>query len=795
MQDNSFEQLAAEAASGLQSDRELYLDVKEELRAHLEEKADRFAREQHDAAECVALAKQSFGSPLDVAAELLAANRGRLRLRAALRLAFAALIVPAAILLALYAGYWRIARVQVILSQFDLAVWHDYGLNSLKLPKLPLLGINRETAATGPKLLNELYGKGNNAPTILHYWELHRNEPDGPMYYALYALFADNSHEASYVAAMRRGEQIEPQNALYNVLLANYYLNTGVLPIDNKVKKPHEIPTDDLLDRRTFELGNAEVLKAAGKPYLHTYQGVILQKRLNALPPAQFTEDYLNRLCISASVLFPYYSKFRNLARTIPGCARLLIAENRPREAEAMMDAWKPLTRQILHDDTDSTLIQKLVALAIGTLLSHESACVYDQLGATEKARDARATYTRFIEAKARFLQMDTGLGTKDLLKKSGSALGSMWGMSIYEEPGAPPPTARDLTPNRMLEHVLIEEAATNAITLLLLLALLGTLLQGALWLIRCRRAAAVPILLMPPARVLLRALALGLLLPMLLYWGYSRLPIIGGREYGWGYMWPRFSVELLLLAIMLLWLPARLLRKYIRQRCEELNVALPSVRDERISVWVARTVGLGTLALITILTMAIVNINEDKIGTWSFIILLISLALLIYGALYILLRRECRQYLSDLVRKIPLIYARLIMLTTLIALLLVVIPCLIHENYDPIWHGITVLLPAIMGVAILIAACRFVYRRRREYGLYYGTLARSLAPVYAGAILLLTLLVQPCLLYSEAYWLRHDPLVFGYLASNHARVGCSVLEAQACDRLEQLTDKALQGK
>ena len=436
MQDNSFEQLAAEAAAGLKADSELFLDVKEELRAHLEEKADRFAREEHAPAECVALAKQSFGSPLDVAAELLAVNRGRMRLRAALRLAFAALVVPLAMLLALYVGYGRLARLNGMVM--SIAGGGSMG-DTLKLPTLP--GMAPEDAtATAPEIVRLLAGHIGNNSNILHYWEQHRDEPDGPMYYALYAEFADDFDGASYVTIMRRGEQIEPQNALYNVLLAEYYLNKGVLAQDNRELGKHgEKLPDELLDRRYLALGDAELCKAVRKPYLRTYQMMILQKRLNALPPPRLTEDYLNRFDISAAVLFPCFSHFRNLARHIPGSARLLIADGQPGEAEAVMDTWRPLTGLMLNDDTDRTLIQELVAQAVGAILSKEGADVYDRLGASARAADARAAYARLSQAKTEFRAEKSATISEVEMHKHVSLLGSI----LYPVFGGEPHPAR----------------------------------------------------------------------------------------------------------------------------------------------------------------------------------------------------------------------------------------------------------------------------------------------------------------------------------------------------------------
>ena len=138
-------------------------------------------------------------------------------------------------------------------------------------------------------------------------------------------------------------------------------------------------------------------------------------------------------------------------------------------------------------------------------------------------------------------------------LREHGSLLANLYAISNYTLPTLPAmPSPQELTPGRMHEHVLAEEIAVQGVLLLLVLALLGTLAQGALWLYRLRRASAIPFLLLPPAKVMLNAVLLGIALPMLVYWLYSRCPVLGGREFSWSSdMWPRFIVELCVLGIL----------------------------------------------------------------------------------------------------------------------------------------------------------------------------------------------------------------------------------------------------
>ena len=199
----------------------------------------------------------------------------------------------------------------------------------------------------------------------------------------------------------------------------------------------------------------------------------------------------------------------------------------------------------------------------------------------------------------------------------------------------------------------------------------------------------------------MLRALLLGIALPMLLYWLYTRCPIVGGREYGWSSsMRPRFIVKLCLLGLLMLWLPARIIRRHLQQRCADLGITLPSPREERRMNWLVRGAGVAALLLL----MAAIKFTTHLLDVTT-------LQGLPYAANVSRPSTTWGQYL----------------LTD------------------------TLVLAIGIGFAMLLVAMW----KRRQHALYYGTLARSLAPVYAFAILFLTLVVQPWLLYNEAHWLH----------------------------------------
>ncbi|HEX2949623.1 MAG TPA: permease prefix domain 1-containing protein, partial [Armatimonadota bacterium] len=130
--DDRFSQLITDATSGLKDDPELRLDVAAELTSHLEETTQHFAEEGMSETDSAEQAMKTFGSPLEVAGELLAANKHRMRLRALARLVLRAVVVPVAVVVALcfaYSGLRQVEQVYTALVQ----TYRDF---ELQLPEV-----------------------------------------------------------------------------------------------------------------------------------------------------------------------------------------------------------------------------------------------------------------------------------------------------------------------------------------------------------------------------------------------------------------------------------------------------------------------------------------------------------------------------------------------------------------------------------------------------------------------------------------------------------------------------------
>ncbi len=132
--------------------------------------------------------------------------------------------------------------------------------------------------------------------------------------------------------------------------------------------------TYEVVDRRAFELGIRRITESGAQAiFTHLPICRCMCKKMQALPAPRFTEDYFQQLTARSSELFPEYAPWHELAKNIPGCARVLLAEGRHADAEAVMDSWKPLSLLMVQDTTSRTLIQVFVARDIACVIIERS--------------------------------------------------------------------------------------------------------------------------------------------------------------------------------------------------------------------------------------------------------------------------------------------------------------------------------------------------------------------------------------------------------------------------------------
>lgn len=268
--DARFEKFIDEVTTGLQADPELRLQVAAELADHLDETARQFDAEGESAEESAEHACRAFGSPIDIAGDLLEANRLRLRWRARLRLAVRAVLIPISLLVALLIGYSGLIRVLQIYSQMytmDVDETTAAEVNFIQsLPSIPLSHI--------PTPENARFLKETAPANRAHFrdiWLAHRGKTDGRLYLGRYLVYSPLIEKPELIASdLQEAMRLDPQNALYPYQLALIHLNRGISEIPNSDPKLfYHYYT--IADRKAFNRGIEDIRMALQKPMMTDY--------------------------------------------------------------------------------------------------------------------------------------------------------------------------------------------------------------------------------------------------------------------------------------------------------------------------------------------------------------------------------------------------------------------------------------------------------------------------------------------------------------------------------------------
>ncbi|HEX2949622.1 MAG TPA: permease prefix domain 1-containing protein [Armatimonadota bacterium] len=707
--DDRFSQLITDATSGLKDDPELRLDVATELTSHLEETARHFADEGMNDAESTEQAMKTFGSPLEVAGELLEANKHRMRLRALARLVLRAVVVPVAVLIALYIGYGGLTRfigrdsfmapIPKFAESSDIpCILVPWQINEIVLPQVPVIGsAGVQQRRTMAKYLAQGF-PWQDADHFYQLWQQHANTQDGRIYFANYAVLKWQT-TAKRVSVARAGQRIEPQNALYYYQMAEEYLRQGMRTKEDNITAIKHPGEDTLEDPAAFEKGLSVFHTAMTRPYLKTYHTETLRRELASLPPPRYTEDYIYREVLTASVMLPELAMYRDLGRRVCGSARLLIAQGRVGEAKQLLQSWKPMVLQMINDP-DITIIHLLVACGVARQMTNDAADIYRQLGEPAQANQIRRDVDRLFAPFDQRLQTHTGYRSSGVLARYGTLFSNI----ILYAPCEQLITPTELLPSQRHEQTMLEQLTVSTVLILLAVLLLIAAVQSVVWLLGTRGGAAVPLLLLPTWKESVRIGVVGLLIPLVAYFVYSRLPGISGRDYGLITLAPRLFFELGTLMLVLLVLPAVLAGRAVHTRCRRLGIITPSRRTEFLHK-----------------------------------VLIIAVLMLLAGFYFSILSIDLSGMNAELQR------------------------------------GLTLLV----GTLLFLYLLRKPLLRMKPFALYYGTVARSLVPIYAGVIILLAVATYPYLRYNEARWLRADTIIFPHTDNVH---GISAVEQRLVD-------------
>ena len=587
------------------------------------------------------------------------------------------ILVPLSVVLVVWMGWYYFAERSVIVSMLD------------NLGEAP--GVEKETAYIDAwahlsaekkfQLFGDLTRKTRSAQERA-LWE---KNPESKVYYANYVrlLLEDYKEKDLGISfdylenEIRRGEELDPDNAFYNYMLAAVLFERGTEWKSIKGKKTKEwiIKDKDLLDLAIVELN-----KAANKPYYRRYLTEFFEERMVLFPETRRLEDRIGKMTYFASIPLADLGLIRDLFKAIPFYAE----DNELPEDDAaqLLDAWHVFLEKAIPDGW--CLIDVLVLDAIANMAVGKVADVYKAMGKPEAAEETRRIakplgkpVKNWKEAKKskKIKEMES-----DLLFWKGSILARMLLPSLGE-----PLTEDMLRPGRQADRIVIEQFSLCYLLCIFVVAIIGTLILFMV----CQSASKgriAPLLLLPSWRVALGTLCLAILLPIFLYFAFTRWSGLSSFENSIE-DWRLLGLEIGLLDISFLAASTLLSASYIRKRCQALDITIPEPANSFLIklCWG----GMGILCLCCAASKKLFG-HQVALETGLYLFGM-GMGLIISGA----------------------------------------------------------------GIVFFIKGCM----SRNTYGLYYGTLARSLMPVYACAVILIGGICLPWLQKEESALLKKDPL------------------------------------
>jgi HAAS len=693
MKNDRIENLLDELSSGLKADPEMRLDIKSELRAHLD---DKIAEGEHSGlseTESTEQALKSFGDIVVIADSLVEANRPRMKLKARLWRAATILLIPAVIICALVSFYPTLSNISIV--EGFTAISQNSPLFT------PYSWVNKSL-----KLFDKSYSAEDNL--ILHgditqkyNWQKQKalcdKFPNNKVYRANYILQLINERKgkeltkAKIFAELKRAQTIEPDNALYNYLTAGLMLDDAcsyktrtksIRDGAGKRKSFNETVDFKVKNRRLLDQAMQEYLAGNRKKYCRSYTIQLVQQRLKIMGEPTNLAASIKQMMLSASTVIPHLSLYRKTGKIVPKYTQLLVKENRKNRAMSYMQSWKTYLQHQL-DDSDY-LISSLVLIASAKEFKSFPQ-LYRELGKKRQAKVTEQQLQQIAHVRENWRRDMTKYSNHETFKKAGvlcSVLLPALGIEFSE---------KDLSISRRIDYINVEKFV---IALLNILFIGGILLAIAVMFSWRWRTGTKAILLMPTINTIGKILLWGIIIPVAGYLLISSLGVIGGHEYGLLYN-SALYFQILLLLTLIPGITFYLAKKQVIMRCRQLEIALPE--QKKLS-------------------------KPRIIALWSIIVILAIAALVPYTA-----------------TKSGEVTLKFIFLTT-IALALI----------------------SIFLIVINFAAKFIIAFRQRQYAIYYGALAKTLLPLFASAVIFLTLICTPYLNWREASLIKQDKVIFG---------------------------------
>ncbi len=571
---NGYDKLISRATRQLDVDPELQMDVAAELLAHLEDSTEEFMRGGMDADEASASAVKALGDPDELAGQLFAANRRRMKLRGIFRWSARVALVPAAIAVVVFLVVNLVGTTDwLLISDPEMLC----GMNVGNLVSDDMSADDKFVLLGDPAAGTPLEG----AKSISDRW------PDNPVYYgnyAIYALSAAFSRERGYSAGpapdptvvLDRGMRLDTDNSFYD-----YYKGALLILDSSKYEENPELTyvmqskdgerkadtyLTNVTDEEKFHSGLDAIRRGISKPEFAIRTLDMAEVRLALLPKPQRFRDVMGQMALQVSTILPPLSQFRNGAMAICGRAVALAKQG---DRDGAIELLNIADAMALRMGAQCRFIITLLnSLAIRNMVLGHAQCVYATLGLEAEADEAAARRKKMQEKYLALWSQRTRheAENKTLLTRGGV----FWSVMLA---GFIDSDKFDFEPMRTAEHAVARELALVVLlsVLVCILLILGLFVMADIVFRRNRPEGRGLLLFVGWGR--LGAICLwAVVVPLGVYWLYARV-ITSGDEYGLNYAASRAIIEYALTGAAVIVLLVVMAYSNIRKRAAEIGI------------------------------------------------------------------------------------------------------------------------------------------------------------------------------------------------------------------------------
>lgn len=684
-----FDDLAQRLTHRLRGDGELRMEVAHELRTHLEDAAADYRAGGMSQDEAHAAAIKAMGNEQELADQLYAANRRRMRLRAVAWWTARATLLPAAAVAVLVAlGL----APQIIAQLGTVSGSRQGGDESMLLTHVPAA----KSLSPDQRLI--LLGDPNKAAPSQRAKAIVDRWPDNRVYHAHYAamltldinsflsqspppvspaaprwrppsqpsstpaagatpsvprifpplvrrdgvapadvvqtkyVITNQKRFNEFMAAMDRGEQLDPDNGLYNLYRgAVLILLSSRASDDPKLEykgishrpggcssRPHLLRVE-VTDEAQFGRGLEQFRLAASKPRIDTYMIEILEIRMKLLGQATSWAEMVAHMQLEAGTLMTSWSQVRDAAKRVDGYAVGLAQKGQGKEAVELTGSTERVATRM---GSDGVLIDMLVALAMrgNSLAAQEQVHrALDQQGQAKMAAQRLEQEREFW----RWMHNQPTLHGSDL-----DRAGMLDRILVPSLPGY----QADFAPMRNAERVLWQRLVLADLLLLsLVAAVMMAVKSGLSYLVQRGKDCQPRLLWIGWKRFVFVLLAFAG--PLSLYYVYQNYMPFSGRDFGVGYkqMMLRVGVELAALTALVLVLTGLLAARFIRRRAVEVGLAVPQglTKPAKVLLVIGSVLAAGVVAYMASWEHGVGRYSEGEVA---------AVALIVAGIVYLLI-------------------------------------------------------------------------------------------------------------------------------------------------------------